>query len=123
MAQFIKIYPSIRGTIIWQDPELFSFWFYCLCEAMTQAKEDPYSGIHLQEGQMAVAKRVTDLDYNAYRFRNQVSWRAILGMLKRLENYGYISTKVVNHGGTDWHIVTLHNWPLLIGEDNTPEGR
>ncbi|WP_216831704.1 replication protein [Alkalihalobacterium elongatum] len=106
---YVKIYRKTMNSSVWQDPELFRLWMYCLMKA-THTKHKTLvekQEITLYPGQFITGRFKLQFEYNkGLAPRKQVRDTTLWNWLKKLKKFGNVDIKSYNK----FSIVTIIHW-------------
>ncbi|KIL45737.1 hypothetical protein [Jeotgalibacillus soli] len=109
MHGYVKLYRKTLASSIWQDPDLFRLWMFCLMKAshkertvMVEKKE-----VELDPGQFYTGRFSLHQEFNnGVPPRKQVKDTTLWSWLKKLESMGNLDIKTYNK----YSVVSIVNW-------------
>jgi hypothetical protein len=118
MQGYIKVYRKMMNSAIWQDPDMFRLWMYCLMKA--SHKEHSVivekQEVKLQIGEFVTGRFRLHQEFNSgIPPRKQVKDTTLWSWLKKLEQMGNIDIKSYNK----YSVVSIVNWSEYQGSLTT----
>jgi hypothetical protein len=109
MEGYIKVYRKIMNNPIWQDPDLFRLWMYCLMKASHKERKVlvDKQEVSLVPGQFVTGRFSLHQEFNqGIPPRKQAKDTTLWSWLKKLEQMGNLDIKSYNK----YSIVSIVNW-------------
>jgi hypothetical protein len=106
---YIKVYRKMMCSSIWQDPDLFRLWMYCLMKATHKEKNIIIDKreVKLQAGQFLTGRFSLNQEFNqGVSSRKRVKETTLWSWIKKLEKIGNIDIKSFNK----YSVITVVNW-------------
>ncbi|MEN0946762.1 hypothetical protein AAHQ30_14930, partial [Listeria monocytogenes] len=114
MDGYIALHRKIIDSWIWQDPEFYRLWSYCLIKASFKEREI-FLGqqiVKLNPGQFVIGREKLEeaMNIGLKNKRTALTWWR---RLQKLEKAQMLNIKSYNK----FSIVTIENWGLYQGSD------
>ncbi|OHR73977.1 hypothetical protein HMPREF3291_05170 [Bacillus sp. HMSC76G11] len=109
MQGYIKAYRKMLGSTIWQDPDLFRLWMYCLMKASYKNRVVliEKQEVELQAGEFVTGRFTLHQEFNqGIPPRKQAKDTTLWSWLKKLESLGNLDIKSFNK----YSVVSIVNW-------------
>jgi hypothetical protein len=109
MEGYIKVYRKVMNNPIWQDPDLFRLWMYCLMKASHKERKVlvDKQEVSLIPGQFVTGRFSLHQEFNhGIPPRKQSKDTTLWSWLKKLEQMGNLDIKSYNK----YSVVSIVNW-------------
>lgn len=109
MEGYIKVYRKVMCNPVWQDPDLFRLWMYCLMKASHKERKVlvDKQEVQLEPGQFVTGRFSLHQEFNqGIPPRKQTKDTTLWSWLKKLENMGNLDIKSFNK----YSVISILQW-------------